>query len=650
MAMTSLHRVRFDWGANMALEIEWAKGEEGGVVDVAVPNASQATLELTADKPAELGIPAIGWIPENTGLFEPLQLREETTYLVDSFLPVSRQSAEKHWRERRSWPLPESLDRVYVSDPPKRWRSTETGGIVIPGRLNFGAHVGVADIGLPNLPGVVLEVVATKVGYVADFKALLDLIADELVNLLLQIEEPTRLYLGLKETTASDPQTLLFHVRRLMAPTRLPLALESVARRPHHQTRSREEQRPLGLISNPDPLLVIQRLPSLEFRRGGPAASLFGGFTPAQLPDERTVDTFDTPENRYVKAFLEDLQVKLTTLRASLIAANKERTVREVDGWESEIADWLSEPIWKEVRPLRYFPSNSQVLQKREGYKEVLSADIALQFSLQLPWERGLQLAEGLDGDVRPISELYQYWCYFVLRGVLRTICGPEDKNRGTLIEFKDKGVTVNLKKGQESTAIFSYVPALGSPARISLFYNKRFTPKKRSPSYWSGTYSAQFDPDYSILVEVDTPDGKRLHWLHFDAKYRLDFAQWNGVIGTSEPLVEAEILEERAASSGGRPAYMKDDLYKMHTYRDAVLGSRGSYVVFPGDGEDEEIFTRYPPNLETEDSRIPSVGAFQLRPYHQARQIETLEHFLRKVFSQMSQALTTYVEETGFL
>ena len=107
------------------------------------------------------------------------------------------------------------------------------------------------------------------------------------------------------------------------------------------------------------------------------------------------------------------------------------------------------------------------------------------------------------------------------------------------------------------------------------------------------------------------------------------------------------EIAENEDVGTHG--AYQRTDLLKMHTYRDAVLGSRGSYVLFPGDGVDEEIFLRLPNERYPHSSfRIPSVGAFQLRPSSVGTQSDRLRQFLALVLKEIADG-RPYHEEAAF-
>ncbi|OUS77298.1 hypothetical protein B1748_09155 [Paenibacillus sp. MY03] len=101
----------------------------------------------------------------------------------------------------------------------------------------------------------------------------------------------------------------------------------------------------------------------------------------------------------------------------------------------------------------------------------------------------------------------------------------------------------------------------------------------------WSGSYSKVYKPDFSILLKVNNQD----HWIHFDAKYRLNNSIWtNQNDDTSTSTLNDQIGYD------GR-SFNQDDLSKMHTYRDSILGSRGAFILYPADLSKAEVFHRYP-------------------------------------------------------
>jgi hypothetical protein len=469
---------------------------------------------------------------------------------------------------------------------------------------------------------------------------LLELIAEEVVDLLVEVDRPTAGRFALTSVTEVDPRVLLFHCRRLMSESWLPSAVDLILQCPHAVIRAREENRPIWAALLPAPDLIPARVGG-DFDYGGPLSHLFRGYTPRTLPEIVKRETLDTNENRFVKSFLEELALLTTSLAAKLRRAGLQVSAKEAWSWYSRISDWLAHPLWRDVGPPSGAPTNSQVLQRAAGYRDVLAAELALTFGIRLPWERGLEIAGGLDGDLRPISELYEYWCFFVIRAALREICGEAGTQVGSLIIRSRAGVSLNLRQGREARTEFTYLRG-DRDAKTTLFYNRRFRQAAIGGQEWNGSYSSTFRPDFSVLVEVESREGRRRsHWLHFDAKYRLELMEWETAVGDAAAAVEGDNL-------GLQERYRRENLDEMHSYRDALLGSRGAYILFPGSGRSEDIFIRFP-GVAYPDSLFffPSVGAFQLRPSSQSAQRERLRNFLRSVLDQLLED-APYTEETG--
>jgi len=495
-------------------------------------------------------------------------------------------------------------------------------------------------------------VVCTKIGYFDDFRQLLDAIAEEYAMLLLEIEAPTFARFTLADATEPQIMTFLFLLRHAMDESRLPAAVEDIIASPRSALMHYERIGPTGLQREPPAGEFLHRLPEGTLTPGGPLATLFRGHTPTVLWETIKTETTDTPENRYVKAFLENLRDAAEDLSALLLRHSKVAIGRLVDAWSLRLSEWLSHPVWADVRRLTHFPSNSQILQKASSYREVLATDLRMQLGMNIPWTADRQLEADVRGDLRPVSQLYEYWCFFFLRSVLRSVCGQESHG-GSLIRETHGGLGVVLRRGTESRVRFRFHDKRERTTLISLFYNRKFERTRPGSDVWSGSYSAALNPDFSILIDVAGNAGQyRLHWLHFDAKYRLDVEQWRAELTDnleSLPQLEEELStsDEDARRMG---TYKRDDLFKMHTYRDGLLGSRGSYVLFPGSQDSEEIFIRYPGVEHSESgSYIPSVGAFKASPSQKTAQSLRLERFITVCIERLVRAID-YQEETGLV
>jgi len=113
---------------------------------------------------------------------------------------------------------------------------------------------------------------------------------------------------------------------------------------------------------------------------------------------------------------------------------------------------------------------------------------------------------------------------------------------------------------------------------------------------------------------------------LHFDANYRVDSLRELFGSGGEEDLQEEE-------SAKATNTYKRADLYKMHTYNDAIRRTVGSYVLYPGSGPSEKQFSKY-------HEILPGVGAFSLSPGDPERRA-ALRNFIADALASQSDRFT---------
>jgi len=174
--------------------------------------------------------------------------------------------------------------------------------------------------------------------------------------------------------------------------------------------------------------------------------------------------------------------------------------------------------------------------------------------------------------------------------------------------------MAVNLKRGKASYCRFTWGSGSGA-LEVHFFFNRQFS---RMPVCERGTYSKSFRPDYTLVVfpqeysdsnwsnaEIAAEIDGRIAYLHFDAKYRVENLE--AIFGSDEERNSSEDAHLKAGNT-----VKNVDLYKMHTYNEAIRRTVGSYVLYPGDvlkGAKTHI------NYKRYNEIIPGIGAFPLKP-----------------------------------
>src|SRR5258708_33926865 len=127
---------------------------------------------------------------------------------------------------------------------------------------------------------------------------------------------------------------------------------------------------------------------------------------PTEITVGETYETVDTPENRFVKYFLEECFVLAQRLAQRLGDSGKLAASREAQERLGRLSEMLAHSRWAEVGLFGQFPSNSQALQRRMGNRDVVKFDLSLRLSLELPWKRGrdLEVIDGLTGQIIPVQ------------------------------------------------------------------------------------------------------------------------------------------------------------------------------------------------------------------------------------------------------
>ena len=261
-----------------------------------------------------------------------------------------------------------------------------------------------------------------------------------------------------------------------------------------------------------------------------------------------------------------------------------------------------------------YVPFNSQILQKKEGYREIFQYFLMLEFSFRLSWD---EVNSQFKGFEKKLSELYEYWCYFKILKVLNDL-SVKKINFEDVFEINKDNWSITIKKGVQSAKKFKLF-IHDYEIDVKLFYNLRFSDKSHYRSY-----SLAFKPDYTLLISI----GAEKHYIHFDAKYRseLEIIDFYNKIEISNNDLDKEIDERDSLEEKDRN-FKDGDIYKMHTYKDSILKTEGAYVLYPGNKTKKFYESKL---------IIPSVGAFSLTPGNKDIDEDNLGIFIKEVFKTL--------------
>ena len=632
MIPLSTFSIRTTAGAELHITLDRGlHAELGTVVDLPLDGASGE--EDRSFVPGGQIAPKLAFEADESrwDVLEPLRLVENIEYTFSIIVPMPKADFERQSKRAGDGVFPfhnVKLKECMIFNGPDSCRMLDRERCVVTGRLKFDNQLGGVDLSLrEDIADLQLraEVTSNKLDYEQDFQELLGQLAELHAEIILNLDAPTEIALRLSEKEPSI-QMVLLHLRHLFHAQNLPLAVATILGNPlsHHVAHQALEA--TAFVTEPD-WMQLQSAPNmLTWTAGGALASSFRGVTPETLPIRTVGKSCDTIENRFVKYSLKQLQQLIKDVR-DRVGKSYRASRKQLAEWDALVDELLLHPLWQSVGECSVFP-NSMVMYERHGYRDYMQGLMLLDLSLLI--ESDLGVIDRVTGDLKPIWALYEMWCYFELRTIVEKIteCSGEP-TKAQLIRSKD--FSTDLITGQTGCTRFQAQRAT-STLDVNLYYNRSFESTTADlHGRWSGSYSTKFRPDFSIEIIV----GSHVHWVHFDAKYRVTF--------TTARTKTGDLMTVRT--------FQSEDVDRMHMYRDAILGTRGCYVLYPGNTNEEAIFVRNPKAEYREQRPGPSVGAFPLCPSNDANQEEQrtrLENHLDRLIRAM-EASRGYTEEEGF-
>lgn len=458
--------------------------------------------------------------------------------------------------------------------------------------LNFRSYAGKSffdvEVGGFKSKKYSFEVRSKKIGYHKQYDAMISDLAEVASGMIFEQNAPLLQEFDFGHDKRETLYEEFMFLDYLFRPDNLPYAYEFILRNPHFKLENYSETVPTAFAHNIGPselVEVVSKPEGLSKAHKTPSnwSEKMKGYIPETINHDFLEDTVDTPENRLLKYFLESVDKLISDLLSKIAEGNIRDKLLE---FHEKMQSYLSDRWLLDIGNLDYIPMNSQVMQKKEGYRDIFKFYIYFEFAFRLKWK---EIEDKLEGYDRSLSELYEYWCYIKLLNVLSGISGIKLKFED-FYKVDGSKWSIRIKKGRSNAQKFKW-NYKNNKIKVKVIYGGRFSRE---------SYSLPLKPDYTLIITYKDND----YLLHFDAKYKFQkkFLKYFKKLVSTDP----EELENKDDDELYRQ-YKTEDICKMHTYKDAIADSLGAYVLYPGDLS--EIFGEY------EGFILPSVGAFHMTP-----------------------------------
>lgn len=484
-----------------------------------------------------------------------------------------------------------------------------------------------------------LEVQSVKAGYRDDYRDMLELITEKCADLLLQSNSPVSHHFEVDYS--KDGQTLyqkFAFIKSVIGTDEFAEAIHRIVTSPVTKwSESREEKdiRNARRFSNENIKELLKggrrtQLPETHYLRNYGIDTL-----PERITSIRKIDSVDAPENRFIKHALENFLKFCIDINSKAKAFGHNKMEHESELLIRELESHLHHTFFKNISRPTTLKLNSPVLQRKEGYREVLRVWLMFDLAAKLIWEGGDDIYSGGKKD---IATLYEYWLFFKLLDLFQNIFEIEPKDISDLIKETPDGLNLQIKQGK-FTALQGVYNSGSRKLNIRFNYNRSFSGRKTYPN--SGSWTTTLRPDYTLsfwpngISETEAEKQELIVHVHFDAKYKI--ANLNDFLEQSK---EGDLDEEKVENRKG--IYKNADLLKMHAYKDAIRRTGGAYVLYPGD---KSI------NQKGFHEIIPGLGAFPVKPSKndsgigelKAFILEVIEHFINRASQREKIAYRTF-------
>ena len=505
------------------------------------------------------------------------------------------------------------------------------------GTLKTGIYVGSLSLAIRDteldceIAKVNIEIKSVKAEYRTDYRKMLEDITAYYTDLVLMQGSPVTQKLEIDNDT---PQQTLYQryafVRSIVESSAFQEAINKIVASPVRKWEETIVERNVSNVKR----LSRRNLHQIAFScdripvYNGDEIGLPHGLN--SVPRTLTVaykrDTLDNQENQFVKFVLRSFSSFCSELRGKKNA--NDRLKAEIDKTMDVLNGHLSTLFFKQVSMPSQLNLNSPVLQRKEGYREILQAWLMFDLAAKLSWKGGDNVYEA---GKRNVAVLYEYWVFFKLLEVISRVFDIDPVSVNKLVKTDADRINLEIQQGK-MTMIEGLYDAGSRKFNVRFYYNRTFAHTREDDELdKSGSWTMNMRPDYTLSIwpgEISIDQAERedlIVHIHFDAKYRVNKIDLGvGDQMNEEQMSEALLIEKKEQEEG---IYKRADLLKMHAYKDAIRRTSGAYILYPGTVERR---------LKGFHEIIPGLGAFCLTPSNYDEEQISLQVFLLKIVEHM--------------
>ncbi len=489
--------------------------------------------------------------------------------------------------------------------------------------------------GIGNSHKIILEVQSVKSDYRTDYRYMLECITEKCTDLIMQIDSPITQHFETKFDTDSQTVYQRFSfVKSLIDSLEFEEAIQKIVSNPTTKWEKEHEEKDIRRIrrfNQKNIKQLVTKSNRIEISCDHFLNKSYGLTSiPTKIDSTRKSESVDTAENRFIKHALEEFLFFCENCEQKFEDYSTAKLESRL--LATKISTFLNQTFFKQISRPSSLKINSPVLQRKNGYREVLNSWLKFDLAAKLIWKGGDNV---YDAGKKDLATLYEYWLFFVLLDLLKEVFEIEPKSIAELIQYDKGQLSLNLKQGT-AIALKGVYKSMSRNLNIQFSYNRSFGGGKKFPN--SGSYTTTLRPDYTLSIwpeeieETKVAEKKELiTHIHFDAKYKVkDFYE---LISKSKggDLTEEENIKliEEEVEEVKKGTFKNQDLLKMHAYKDAIRRTGGAYVLYPGEGKNDPFRGFH--------ELIPGLGAFVIKPNKNDEDKEHLKSFIKKVIANFT-------------